>query len=209
MTESNKIQWIYSSKDNQELQERYDQWAGDYDKDLADDFGWIGPARTAEVLARHVSTDARVLDAGAGTGLAGEALAKQGFGDIEAMDLSEGMLEVARSKGVYNAFHQAEMGNTLSLPSDHYDAVICVGTLTVGHAPPSSLDELVRVTKPGGKIVFSMRPDHYEGGGFKEKQTGLEASHKWKLLERTEEFATLPKGEPDILHEVWAYQVLA
>ena len=36
----NRVQWIYSSTSNQELQERYDQWAAEYDKDLAEEFAW-------------------------------------------------------------------------------------------------------------------------------------------------------------------------
>ena len=31
MAEQNRVQWVYSSQNNQELAERYDQWAEDYD----------------------------------------------------------------------------------------------------------------------------------------------------------------------------------
>ena len=34
----NRVQWVYSSSSNQELEERYDQWAAEYDKDLAEEF---------------------------------------------------------------------------------------------------------------------------------------------------------------------------
>ena len=42
-----------------------------------------------------------------------------------------------------------------------------------GHAPPSSLDELVRITRPDGHVIFIVRSDMYEGEGFKEKQQAL------------------------------------
>ena len=58
--EQNLIQWIYSSKDNTELSERYDQWAASYDQDLDSDFGWLGPQKSAETLARLVPKDARI-----------------------------------------------------------------------------------------------------------------------------------------------------
>ena len=90
--------------------------------------------------------DARILDAGAGTGLVGEILASMGYRRMVAMDLSQGMLEEARKKGVYEDFHQMVMGETLDYETGSFDAVITVGVLTVGHAPASSLDELVRVT---------------------------------------------------------------
>ena len=79
---------------------------------------------------------------------------------------------------------------------------------TQGHAPASSFDELVRITKPGGIIAFSLRVDTYETDGFKERQSALESSGKWKLAEVTEEFQPLPKGEPEVFHQVWVYQLL-
>ena len=33
-----RIQWVYAATNTQELEERYDQWAAAYDKDLEDDF---------------------------------------------------------------------------------------------------------------------------------------------------------------------------
>ena len=48
---------------------------------------------------------APVLDAGAGTGLVGEWLGILGYPEVEALDISEGMLAVARAKGVYRALH--------------------------------------------------------------------------------------------------------
>ncbi len=36
-----RVQWIYSSRGNKELEERYDQWAKDYDSDLDDEFGYL------------------------------------------------------------------------------------------------------------------------------------------------------------------------
>lgn len=207
MENLNKVQWVYSSQNNQELAERYDQWAKDYDADLDQDFGWIAPQRVVEFFSKHVPKDARILDAGAGTGLAGEILSGLGYGQIVAMDLSQGMLDEAAKKGVYQEFHRMVMGETLDFPSDSFDGVVTVGVLTVGHAPASSLDELVRVTRPGGHIAFSLRPDVYEENGFKDKQTELESAGKWKLVEVSDPFQALPVGEPDVFHQVWVYQV--
>jgi SAM-dependent methyltransferase len=99
------------------------------------------------------------------------------------------------------------MGEHLAFPTGAFDAVISVGVLTLGHALAGSLDELVRVTRPGGHIVFTLRPDVYETGGFKEKHAALEAEGKWQLVETSERFQTLPKGEPDVYHQVWVYRV--
>ena len=208
MERRKRVQWIYSSRDNKELSDRYDDWAQDYDADLDEEFGWIGPQRAVDFFVRYVSKDAKILDAGAGTGLVGKLLADQGYGDMVAMDLSPGMLEEARKKNVYREFHQMVMGEPLDYATDSFDAVISIGVLTVGHAPASSFDELIRITRPGGHIVFSLRPDVYHDSGFKEKQDALAAEGNWKLVEVSEEFQTLPKGEPEVYHQVWVYQVL-
>ncbi|MFC1920221.1 class I SAM-dependent DNA methyltransferase [Chloroflexota bacterium] len=203
-----RVQWIYSSKDNEELAERYDQWAMDYDADLDEGFGWIGPQRAVDYFCKYVQKDARVLDAGAGTGLVGQLLAKQGYHNLTAMDMSKGMLAEAREKNCYQEFHQMVMGEALDYATDSFDAIISVGVMTVGHAPASSLDELIRITRPGGYIVYSLRPDVFNDNGFKEKQDALEKEGKWKLTEVSEEFQPLPKGEPEVYHQVWIYQVL-
>ncbi len=207
MESQNRVQWVYSSRNNEELAQRYDEWAKDYDADLAQDFEWLGPQKACEVFANYVPHDARILDAGAGTGLVGQMLSQDKYSDLVAMDLSAGMLEEARKKGAYREFHQMVMGQRLDFATDSFDAVVSVGVLTVGHAPPDSLDELIRVTKPGGHVVFSLRPDVYEEAGFKEKQAQLEQSGDWKLVECTNPFQPLPKGEPEVLHQVWVYLV--
>ena len=88
-----------------------------------------------------------------------------------------------------------------------FDAVISVGVFTLGHAPASAFDELARITKPGGHIIFSLRTDMYEEGGFKEKQAAMESAGAWKLAQVTDPFQPLPKGEPEVLHQIWVYQV--
>jgi len=209
MEREEKVQWIYASHDNKELESRYNQWAKDYDSDLDEGFGWLGPQRAVEFLINYVPREARILDAGAGTGLVGKILNEYGYKNIVAIDMSPGMLEEAQKKNVYRAFHRMVMGEHLDFPSDSFEAVISVGVLTVGHAPASSLDELVRITKPGGYIIFSLRPDVYRDSGFKEKQDELVAAGNWELIEVSKEFQPLPKGEPDVKHQVWVYQVIA
>ena len=208
MQESHKrVQWVYESTSAKELEERYDQWAADYDNDLAEEFAWNAPQHWSDVFAKHVDRNARILDAGAGTGLVGERLVKAGFRNLVAMDLSQGMLEEARSKNIYTEFHQMALGGTLNFATNEFDAVISVGVFTQGHAPANSFDELARITKPGGLIVFSLRVDTYESDGFKEQQTGMEAAGVWQLAEMTDQYQPLPKGEPEVWHRIWAYQV--
>ena len=207
MDRQDKVQWVYSARNNQELAERYDQWAGEYDQDLDEVFGYTGPQTAVTFFARYVPQDAHVLDAGAGTGLAGELLHKQGYRNLVAMDLSGGMLELADQKNVYTELHQMDMAEPLDFRADSFDAVLCVGVFTLGHATASSFDELLRVTALKGHIVFTLRADLYESGGFKEKQAVLETTGRWQLLEVSEKFQSLPKGEPEASMQVWVYRV--
>ncbi len=202
-----RVQWVYSSTSAEELEERYDQWAREYDRDLDVEFGWISPRMASEFLSKHSPKEALILDAGAGTGLVGETLAGMGYVNLVAMDLSQGMLDEAETKGVYREFHKMALGERLDFLTARFDAVITVGVFTAGHAPAGSLDELVRVTKPGGHIVFTIRNETYEENGFKEKLAELEAGNKWKLVEVSGEYQPLPKGEPEVVHRVWVYTV--
>lgn len=202
----NRVQWVYASSNNKELEERYDQWATLYDRDLEEDFAWNAPQAAAAVFAKLIPKTAKVLDAGAGTGLVGEILAGLGYRDLVAIDLSQGMLREARNKNVYSELQQMVLGEPLDFEAGLFDGIISVGVFTLGHAPASTFDELIRVTKPGGYVVFSLRTDVYKEGGFKEKMAALEARGKWKLVEASERFQPLPKGEPEVFHQIWAYQ---
>ncbi len=203
-----RIQRVYGSKDYDELMSEYDVWASEYDADLQS-LGFSGPRAGAETLAKYVADkEVKILDAGAGTGMVGEELARLGFKRITALDLSPGMLMTANEKFVYEELVVGELGKPLGFETGQFAGTTRIGTLTFGHAPPESLDELVRVTKPGGTVVFSMRTDYYTEGGFDVKQAALEEAGKWRLVERGEPFQPMPHGEPDIWYETWAYEVL-
>ena len=208
MEEQNKVQWIYSSTNNSELSARYDEWANDYETDLENDFEWNGHERAVASLLPYIHSNSIILDAGAGTGLVGLLLHAAGCTNLVAMDLSTGMLEQASKKQVYSELHQMVMGDALAFPSDHFAAAKTVGGLTIGHAPPHSLAEIVRVPKPGGDNAFRLSSDIYEPAGFKDKQDTLSSAKKWELVECTEPFQALPKGEPDAYHQIWVYRVI-
>lgn len=207
MWKQEKLRWLDSAKNNRELAERYDQSAQDYEAILEREFDYRGPKLAARFFCRYVPKEARILDAGAGTGLMGKTLTELGYHDLVAIDLSRGMLREARKKNVYRELHQMVMGETLDFPTDCFDAVVSTGVFAAGHAQPGSFDELIRITRPGGYIVFTLRSDVYESYRFKEKQLALESEGKWKLVEVSEKVLVLPKGEPDVYHQIWVYQV--
>jgi ubiquinone/menaquinone biosynthesis C-methylase UbiE len=198
------LERVYASRGNEEQAANYDAWAQTYDEDTVKKRGRNDPQICADLFVRHVTPDAHVLDAGVGTGLVGVALAERGFTSLVGLDLSDGMIQEARSKGVYRELHKMVLGERLGFTDNLFDAVISVGVFTRAHAGPEAFDELVRVVRPGGVIAFALWADLYEELGFEAKQDELERNGSWRLIERSEPFVGSPNKPPS---EMWAYEV--
>ena len=92
------LQRIHTAQDVKELAQRYDRMAENYDDSLEGEWGWTSPEYTAEVLSRYISPTARVLDAGAGTGLVAEALFRRGYRDLFGIDMAHEMMRNSSAK---------------------------------------------------------------------------------------------------------------
>ena len=205
---ADQVERIYKSKTDDERTAAYDDWAEDYDADLVG-LGYRTPGVVAGFFGRYVPRDAApILDAGAGTGFLGEALTVLGYGGLVAVDLSEGMLKVAGRKGIYDELRQMRLGGPLDFADDHFAAATSIGTFTAGHAKADSLDELIRITRPGGHMIFSIRTDDPVGDAFIARQEEHEQAGRWRLAEATEPYQCMPIGEPHVLHRVYAYEIL-
>lgn len=161
----------------------YDEWAAEYDADLAGESqGYVAPVLAAETVVRVAGPDVTVLDAGCGTGLVGAALAERGVRVIDGMDVSEGMLEQARATGAYRSLQPVDLTRALPTEADAYDVVVCVGTLTHGHVGPPVLAEFARVTRPQGWIVATVLDDVWESGGYRAEVDRLAAAGTVELV---------------------------
>lgn len=203
----------YAARTKEDLEDLYATWAETYDDDHAS-IGFVGHRTTAALLVRHLTRPdtARVLDAGAGTGAAAEALRALGVRNLVGVDLSDAMLERARSKGLYISTHVAD----ISLPLDGYaessfDAAILVGVFSYGQAPAESIDEMVRLVRSGGVIALTMRTDFYEEDamGVRSRIETLLDHGVLELLERTKPEPYLPKKDPDAMFSAWCFRVTA
>ncbi len=201
------LQKVYSAKDNLDLKEAYDQWAGKYDEHVTA-FGYQIPAVAAGLFGKYVAPEVTpILDAGAGTGLMGTVLDALGYRGQIGIDMSAGMLKKARERNIYTDLHQMVLGEKLDFPSDHFGACQSIGVFTAGHAPAKAFDELVRVLCSGGYIFFSLLEDVYAPKGYKDKFETLENDRKWQLMEKTKKFPGLPLEDPDLFHRVYVYRV--
>ena len=184
----------YTARTVAELRECYDQWAIDYETHMSN-VGYAHPAMVAAMLARHHPPgDQPILDAGAGTGIMAELLTALGHTRLVGVDASARMLEVAAARGRYRELHQGVLGEALDFEDDQFAAVIATGVFTQGHAPLDAFDELIRVTRSGGLLVFSVARAYLEGG-FEDKRATLEAAGKWRLVDTTGRYNSTPLGD--------------
>ena len=163
----------------------YEKWASTYNDEVGDKAqNYVGPDIVAhaalEASSDRIPTERTIsiLDAGCGTGLAGQALAKASEEiSIDGIDLSAAMLRVASQTGVYRKLVQADLTRQLvDLPDEAYDIVTCVGTFTQGHVGPTpALREFVRVSKDNAIIAATALGDIWASGGFKAEVEKLKA----------------------------------
>lgn len=182
---------VYSAKKPEEVAALYDRWADTYDAEMAAN-GYRHPSIALALLARHLPRGAApVLDAGCGTGLVGEWLGIVGYPEVEGLDLSTGMLERARAKGAYARLHNLALGQPLPFADGHFAGIVSAGVFTTGHVGAEGLDELIRICRPGGAIVLTVKNTLWDDG-FAARIAELEAEGVVSRAEETEPYVSMP-----------------
>ena len=182
---------VYEAKRPEEVAALYDGWSQTYDKEMAL-AGYRHPSICLALLARHLPRGASpLLDAGAGTGLVGEWLGIMGYPHVEALDISQGMLAQAAKKGVYKALHNLALGGPLPFADGHFAGIISAGVFTSGHVGVEGLDELIRICRPGGVLVLTVKNTLWDGG-FSARISELEGQGLIARAEETEPYVSMP-----------------
>ena len=139
-------------KQPREVAQMFDAIARRYD--LTNDVMALGQTRAwraATVRAIDASPGERVLDLAAGTGTSSEPLADAGV-DVVPCDFSVGTLEVGKRRRPDLPFVAGD-ATRLPFADETFDAVtISFGLRNVADAQ-GALREMLRVTRPGGRIV--------------------------------------------------------
>lgn len=110
-----------------------------------------------QLISENVKPGAFVLDAGAGTGERTLALlAHSQPGRVIALDAAEGMLKVARSK-ISDSRVEFMVGDLNRLPFEDatFDLVSCTWAIEIMADPRAAIQELIRVIKPGGAVLYA------------------------------------------------------
>jgi len=179
------ISIAYSNPPTDRLMALYADWAESYDADLIDAYGYMAPADAVAAMAAMadqgmIARDARILDAGCGTGQAGALLAAAGFTHVDGADLSAEMRDVAARLGVYRQLFELDMTAPYELDSGRgdmvcgapdggtYDAVICVGVF--GYGPPhvDHLPLIMDAARPGAPVLVTVNGLGWQKMGWDE-----------------------------------------
>ena len=106
--------------------------------------------QTKEVYP-NPTKDMKILDAGAGTGGIGEMLKVRGYTNVDALDISQEMLNLAAAKNLYKKLICAPLADThmKEIETAEYDAVLCAGTIVYGQVKAGAIEQCARFVKPG------------------------------------------------------------
>lgn len=121
----------------------------------------LWPAIAGRRIARSIESldippGAKVLEVGVGTGLSLESYPTHA--QVTGVDLSESMLaEAQASIDEHHWDHITVMpmnAEVLEFPNDSFDYVTSFHTISVVSNPRKMMEEMVRVCRPGGKILL-------------------------------------------------------
>lgn len=107
-------------------------------------------------IARPYVEGKDVLEVGCGTGLIMERLAPMAS-SVTGVDLSPGMLEKARARGL--SVHEAD-ATSLPFENGQFDTVVSFKVLAHIERIREALAEAARVTRPGGHLVLEFYNRH-------------------------------------------------
>lgn len=191
------------------VQSLFDNFAGSFDSKLAM-LDYRAPGLVATAVSRLLSEKSQclnVLDVGCGTGLCAP-LIKPFAGELTGIDLSNGMLERARARGLYDALHQAELTHYLKHNPTSYDLIVSADTLVYFGDLDEALSAAARSLNPGGLICFTAEAlgegvaDDYRlqhNGRYAHSRSYLEsvlAQSGLEILALTEDVLRLEGGDP-------------
>ena len=149
---------VYDGGTN-DSRELYASWAATYDKEVQKN-GYVTPERVANALRDVVTGQSDfILDYGCGTGLSGSALQAVGFENIDGLDVSQEMVNLAEKKSIYKNLRVFDPSSKIPVHPDQYKIITAIGVIGVGAAPLQIFDSLFALLPPNGLFAFSFN-DH-------------------------------------------------
>ena len=161
---------VESPDDNRQL---YRRWASSYDADFVEGAGYVYHENVVHAFVdAGAAAGGAIADVGCGTGIVGVALGDLGVGNVDGLDISPEMLDVAREKRTVHGHHayrnliEVDLTRQTPIQDDSYLGVISTGTFTHGHLGPETLNELIRIAAPTALCAIGINEHYYELQGF-------------------------------------------
>ncbi|THD75920.1 methyltransferase domain-containing protein [Thalassobius vesicularis] len=128
----------------------FDQYAPRFERSLVDQLGYCGPDLLAGALNGPLG---RVLDLGCGTGLMGQAIAGRATW-LEGWDISAGMLDRARGKGLYHQLQKRDLARLEHGP-EQWDTILAADVFIYLGALERITAWIAHALAPGGRFAFT------------------------------------------------------
>jgi len=139
--------------DTHSIEKAYQRYANIYDVTFGKIFH---RGRVVSVDLLNIEPGEKVLEVGVGTGLTLPFFPSHCH--VTGIDLSEHMLDKARENidmhGMQNIEIRQMDATHMDFPDNHFDSVVAAYVISVVPDPVKVLNEMMRVCKKGGKIVF-------------------------------------------------------
>lgn len=156
--------------DSSFIKETFDAFAPDFERTLAD-LDYQAPALIEEAAKKNLRyslfTKYHILDLGCGTGLCGERLKKfASRKGLTGVDLSEKMLDIARSKKIYASLVCDDLCHYLETTGYFFHLIASADVWTYFGDLTKAFVRVSRALTPGGLFIFTVSENYLNDEDF-------------------------------------------
>ncbi len=126
---------------------------------LSRQFQWTRCLRQKIYDYVNIKSADSVLDCGCGIGMLAREVSELAGCKMTGIDINPDLLDMARKKCPDGEFAKASI-EKLPFPDDTFDVTFCHFVLMWLKKPQTAMDEMKRVTRPGGWVVCGGEPDY-------------------------------------------------
>jgi phosphatidylethanolamine/phosphatidyl-N-methylethanolamine N-methyltransferase len=158
-------------------------------------FGPVLSQGRRDSIAAAERVGGRILEVGVGTGIS--LTEYSGKHRVVGVDYSEPMIRKAQERVIERKLTHVEAlavmdGTRLAFADESFDAVLAQYVITTVPDPEATLDEIVRVTRPGGEIILvnhlgaeaGLRRDFERSFAPMARRLGWQPEFAWARLEQ-------------------------